>query len=306
MQLTPADTIICSSLSLLTIRTGMQLKKMWGSKLVFEVRDIWPLVLTRLSNISKLNPIYKVLRHIEVRGYKTADIVVGTMPHLKKHVEESLGSKKKVLWIPHLVNNTIDYLDTHRYTTELKGIKENGGIIVGYTGSINKSSALTYLLEAAAYFSEKGIDIHFVLLGEGPSLVELQNKYNASNIHFYDKIPQSEVVAFCRDCDVLYDGYLKSDLYEFGNSRNKYAEYCLAKKPILLAYKGFTHFVEDYDCGTVVSPESTLALISGLEIILQKQAFELNRLGQNAYTFAMNNLNLAKQVDDFLEELNNV
>lgn len=305
-QLTSADTVICSSLSLLTICTGMQLKKKWGCKLVFEVRDIWPLVLTRLSNISKLNPIYRLLRYIEVKGYKTADVIVGTMPHLKKHVEVSVSAPKKVLWIPHLVNNTIDYLDTHRYTNELKSIKQNGGTVVGYTGSINKSSALTYLLEAATCFSEKEINIHFVFLGEGPSLEELQNKYNASNIHFYDKIPQSEVVAFCRDCDILYDGYLKSDLYEFGNSRNKYVEYCLAKKPILLAYNGSTHFVEEYDCGTVVSPQSTSALISGLEVMIQKQASELSRLGQNAYTFAMNNLNLKKQIDDFLEELNNV
>lgn len=306
VQLTQADTVICSSLSLLTICTGMQLKKKWGSKLIFEVRDIWPLVLTRLSNISKFNPIYRVLRHIEVKGYKTADIIVGTMPYLKKHVEESVEYKKKVLWIPHLVNNTIDYLGTHRYETKLQHIKENGGVIVGYTGSINKSSALTYLLEAAADFSRKEKKIHFVFLGEGPSIVELQNKYNTPNIHFYNKIPQNEVVAFCRDCDVLYDGYLKSDLYEFGNSRNKYVEYCLAKKPIVLAYSGFIHFVEEYDCGKVVSPESTPALISGLEMILQKQAVELSRLGQNAYTFAKNNLNLEKQVDHFLEELNNV
>tara|TARA_B110000902_G_scaffold251339_1_gene311498 strand:+ start:733 stop:1587 length:855 start_codon:yes stop_codon:yes gene_type:complete len=284
----------------------MQLKKKWGSKLVFEVRDIWPLVLTRLSNVSKLNPIYRLLRHIETKGYKTADMIVGTMPNLKKHVESSVKSAKKILWIPHLVNNTVDYLCTHRYATELQSIKGNGGIIVGYAGSINKSSALTYLLQAAVYLSKKGENIHFVLLGEGPSLVELQNKYNTSNIYFYNKIPQNEVVAFCRDCDVLYDGYLKSDLYEFGNSRNKYVEYCLAKKPIVLAYSGFTHFVEEYDCGTVVSPESTPALISGLEMILQKQAVELSRLGQNAYTFAMNNLNLEKQVDHFLEELNNV
>jgi len=298
------DIVICSSLSLLTILSGIKLKKKWGCKLVFEVRDIWPLVLKRLSKISKWNPLYQILRAIEIKGYQSADIIIGTMPNLKEHVDRSISKKKKVLWIPHLVNEEIVHSETHRYSNELAILKRNGSRIIGYAGSINKSSALSYLLEAATAFYDRGENIHFILVGFGPKLKEYKAKYSKTNIHFFDKIPQNEVVALCTDCDILYDGYLKSELYKFGNSRNKYVEYCIAKKPILLAYEGFTHFVEDYGCGVVVEPESVTALVEGIEILFEKEEEELLEMGTNAYTFAQNKLNLEKQVDELIRHIN--
>ena len=50
------DVVIISSLSLLSIFNGIYIKKKHRSKLVFEIRDIWPLVLRRISTITRLNP----------------------------------------------------------------------------------------------------------------------------------------------------------------------------------------------------------------------------------------------------------
>ena len=54
------------------------------TKLVFEVRDIWPLTLTEEGGFSSLNPLIIILRAIELVGYRFSDLVVGTMPGLKK------------------------------------------------------------------------------------------------------------------------------------------------------------------------------------------------------------------------------
>ncbi len=307
VKLTSDDVVICSSLSLLTILTGIKLKKKWKCKLVFEVRDIWPLVLTRLINISKKNPMYLMLRYIEMKGYRNSDILIGTMPNLDEHVRCSLGYTKKTLWIPHLINTTISYKTTHRYQNELSEIKKNGGKIIGYTGSINRSSALTYFLDAAKELSNIKDNIHVVLLGAGPSLVEFKEKYKEiRSIHFFTKIPQDEVLAFCQDCDVLYDGYLKSELYKYGNSRNKYVEYCLAKRPILLAYEGFKHFVEEYKCGLVVAPESHLAIVEGIRTVLNKEPNILAKMGENALIFAQQTLSTNWHVDRLIKEINSV
>lgn len=307
VKLTPDDVVICSSLSLLTIMTGIKLKKKWKCKLVFEVRDIWPLVLTRLINISKNNPVYLVLRYVELQGYRHSDLVIGTMPNLAEHVSQSLGYAKKTLWIPHLTNGDIQYKTDHRYRKELLDIKKYGGKIIGYTGSINKSSALTFFLDAAVELSQKKDNIHVVLLGAGPSLDQFKEKYKGeSNIHFFSKIPQDEVLAFCQDCDVLYDGYLKSELYKYGNSRNKYVEYCLAKRPILLAYAGFMHFVEEYKCGLVVAPESQQNIVHGIQTILKKEPNCLTEMGENALIFAQQTLNLERQVNRLIKEIKSV
>ena len=50
------DVIIVSSLSLLTILNGLWLRKKYGCKLIFEVRDIWPMVLVESGGVGRKNP----------------------------------------------------------------------------------------------------------------------------------------------------------------------------------------------------------------------------------------------------------
>ena len=69
------DVVIVSSLSLLSILNGIWLKKKYTCKLIFEVRDIWPLVLTRISSISEYNPFYMFLARIEKKGYQKSDLI---------------------------------------------------------------------------------------------------------------------------------------------------------------------------------------------------------------------------------------
>jgi glycosyltransferase involved in cell wall biosynthesis len=299
------DVVIVSSLSLLSIINGIWLKKKIGCKLVFEVRDIWPLVLTRISSIKATNPIYKILAKIEKWGYQNADIVLGTMPNLKEHVKTVIGSYKTTLWMPHLVNSNVQFSETHKYSANLKDLRDAGYTkIVAYAGSINKSSAVELLLKMGE--SIKPHNVAIVLLGDGPLLEVLRAKYKASNVVFYDKIPQNQVVAFLKECDILYDGYLKSDIYKYGNSRNKYVEYCLSAKPILVSYQGFDFFVSTYQCGLVVEPESHQDLLNGLLELVYKEDDVLHTMGQNAHNFALQNLQIETQVQKLLDAISDV
>jgi hypothetical protein len=140
---TKPDVVIVSSLSLLSILNGIWLKNKYACKLVFEVRDIWPLVLTRLSSISEYNPFYMLLAHIEKKGYQNSDVIVGTMPNLKEHVANVLNESKSVIWMPHLINPSVIHADAHIYSNEIKGIRAKGySHIIGYAGSINRSSSI--------------------------------------------------------------------------------------------------------------------------------------------------------------------
>jgi glycosyltransferase involved in cell wall biosynthesis len=299
------DVVIVSSLSLLSILNGIWLKKKYACKLVFEVRDIWPLVLKRISSISKYNPFYMLLAYIEKKGYHNSDVIIGTMPNLKEHVATVLNEQKSVIWMPHLINPSVIHADAHIYSNEIKGIRAKGySHIIGYAGSINRSSSIELLLQGAAKLKEKNIAI--VLLGNGPLLAELKEKYTLANVIFFNKTPQNQVVAFLKDCDFLYDGYLKSEVYKFGNSRNKYVEYCLAAKPLLVSYEGFDFFIEQYKCGVVVKPESVNDLVKGVEWLVQKDAQVLKEMGENAFNFAEDNLQICNQVNKLLSALNNV
>ena len=295
------DAVMVSSLSLLTVFNGIYLKRKKQCKLVFEVRDIWPLVLHGLLGLAKWNPLYKWLASIEKRGYREADLIVGTMPNLEEHVQRQTNLKKKVQWIPHLVNAELHYSNHHRYHQPLSELKRAGKTIVGYAGSINRSSNLEALLTAAKTLESE--PLHFVVLGGGPYVQRFKNLC-LQNVTFFNTIEQCEVLAFLRDCDVLYDGYLNSELYAYGNSRNKYVEYCLATKPIVMAYAGYPLFVTERQCGITVDPDDPMALSCAIKEIVYKPLKERITMGENALSFAKEHLNTEFHVRQLMEALN--
>ena len=299
LELQKTDMVIVSSLSLLSICNGVYLKKKFGCKLLFEIRDIWPLVLKRISNISRYNPFYLFLQWLEKFGYKNDNLIIGSMPNLASHVKNVISEPKKIIWVPHLINKRINYVSEHRYSTFFKQIKLQFKEIVCYAGSINKSSGLEYIIQA---FNDDDLkDYALILLGDGPQKEILRKRLRFSNVFFLDKVPQKEVVAILKECDILYDGYLKSKLYKFGTSRNKYVEYCLAAKPILVSYQGYQIFVEQNQCGNVIEPESSKAIVQGVLNISSLDFQSRNKLGENAFKFAQNNLSVSNKVDEILE-----
>ena len=80
------DAVIVSSLSLLTIFNGLLLRRRYGCRLIFEVRDIWPLTLIEEGGFSPRNPLVVALGMVERLAYRRSDAIVGTMPNLKRHV----------------------------------------------------------------------------------------------------------------------------------------------------------------------------------------------------------------------------
>ena len=51
------DAVIASSLSVLTVLNGIRLKRKYHARLIFEIRDIWPLTLTEQGGVSRWHPL---------------------------------------------------------------------------------------------------------------------------------------------------------------------------------------------------------------------------------------------------------
>ena len=59
------DAIIVSSPSLFPILPAERLARRWRSRLIFEVRDLWPLTLQELGGLSSRHPLVVVMRWFE-------------------------------------------------------------------------------------------------------------------------------------------------------------------------------------------------------------------------------------------------
>ncbi len=246
------DVIHISSLSIFSIVYGYYLKKKFNSYLVFEIRDIWPLTMTEEGGFSRFHPLVILIGLIEKFGYKRADLIVGTMPNLNKHVYNRIEIEKPFFCLPMGFNRDDYYEEELIANNPFLNFVPTSKTIIGYAGSFGITNALDTLIGAIKLMKSND-DVHFVLVGSG----DLRHKFkkdleNYNNVTFLDRIEQNQVKYFLFFCDILYLSTKQSKVWDFGQSMNKVVEYMLASKPIVASYSGYPSMINEADCGAFV------------------------------------------------------
>ena len=183
--------IVVSSLSLFTIFNGLRLRSRYECRLIFEVRDIWPLTIVEEGGFSRRNPFVMVLQWIERLAYRKSDAIVGTMPNLAQHVREVAGSTTPVHCIPMGIDpeqiGEPEPLPANYVAAHIPA----GKFIVCYAGTIGKTNALEVFFDTARNMQSQ-TGIHFLLVGEGDLKADFQTK-NADlpNVSFAPAFPLS-------------------------------------------------------------------------------------------------------------------
>ncbi|MGX2949004.1 glycosyltransferase family 4 protein [Frederiksenia canicola] len=309
-SLSKPDVIIVSSLSLFSIVYGYYLKKKYKAKLIFEIRDIWPLTLTEEGGFSKWHPLVLFMGWVEKFGYNVSDLIVGTMPRLDKHIETIINKKFKFYCAPF-------GFKPENYTKDVELLCKNNvfdnilpknKVIIGYAGSMGITNALESFVEVIKDMvtNEK---IHFALVGSGDlrSMFEEQ-LFGCQNVTFLSRIPQNDVKFFLAKCDVLYLSAKPSKVWSFGQSLNKISEYMLAGKPIVASFSGYPSMINEAECGFFVKPNDNAALKNSLLKISEMTPQEREDIGKNGLYWMWENRKystLAKNYMDKLIEISN-
>jgi len=299
-RLPAPDVIIVSSLSLLTILNGIRLRNRYACKLIFEVRDIWPLTLVHLGGYSPRNPLVRLLGWVEKTGYRRADLVVGTMPNLSAHVSAVAGEHVRCECIPagYAADAARSLVPEGEDATD-HGLPE-GKFIVGYAGSIGLANALDTIIACVERLA--GDDrFHFVFLGSGGRRDELiAQTRELGNVTFLPRVEREHVNAVLQRCDVLYFAVHESPLWEFGMSLNKMIDYMLAGKPILASYGGYRSMIDEADCGEFVPPGDTDALQAALLRYAELPNEALREKGQAGRRWLLENRSWQVLARDYL------
>ena len=244
------DVVLVSSLSLTSIIFGLYIRARHGSRLVFEVRDIWPLTMIEEGGFSKWHPLALYLRFLELWGYRRADLIVGTMPNLKQHVLESGISKRDRAFHTCGIGVSPDRAAEGTpfiFTPDLEA-RMQGRTIVGYCGSIGLTNNLSDFVDYIE--ASRRDDVMFVIAGDGADRARFQSRLGAcDNIVFLGRISADQVQGFLRRCDVLFLSTLPSKVWDYGQSMNKVVDYMLAGKYIVAQYTGYPSFINEAACG---------------------------------------------------------
>ena len=295
------DVIIVSSLSLLTILNGIWLKRKYKCKLIFEIRDIWPLTLVAEGGYSNNHPFVLLLGWIERMGYQKSDLIVGTMPNLTAHVTKVTGRELPC----HCVPFGFDPSFFEQPGSLPDGFAEHylpeGKFVIGYAGSVGFTNALETLIESAKRLSNDD-RFFFLIVGDGDMREKFISEVSGmKNIAFVPKVERHQVQSILQLCDLLYFAVYDSEVWEYGLSLNKLIDYMMASKPVVASYSGYQSMLNEAGSGVFIPSADEKALIDTLNKFADLQREELAPMGRAGREWLINNRNWDVLAQEYLK-----
>ena len=296
------DVVIASPMAPFLALPVYRLAKKFNAKFFYEVKDIWPLSIVELGNISPTNPLIKLMSWCEKFGVTKADTIVSSLQNYDAHLKNDLNIDKPFTWI----NNGISLDEMQEIADLPQEITEkipNDKFIVGYTGTIGIANALDYFLESAKLLQNYE-DILFVIVGDGKEKKNLIKKYAIlKNVLFIDPIKKQQVQSMLKKFDACYIGLKKENLFKYGVSPNKLFDYMYSGKPIVYAINsGKANIVDIAKCGVSVEAESSESISKGILSLYNNSQEERKILGQNAKEYVLEHFTYEKLANKFIKE----
>lgn len=277
--------ILVSSPSFFPVKIAKRLSKKFNTKFLFEVRDIWPLTLVELSNLSYFHPLIKFMSYYEKFAYKNASKIISLLPTAKEHFEKNGMSQEKFCYLPNGIED-IKIESKPLPTKILKKIPKDK-FIIAYSGTIGIANNLDYLIDVAELLKDDD-NIHFIILGQGGEKIKLQKRVDGlklKNFTFLESITKEQVGVFLNHVDVAFISLLPEKLFRFGVSPNKIFDYMYAKKPIIWAIEAGNNLIQDANCGISVPLDDINSLKESILKLRRLPSESLKDLGKNGYNF---------------------
>jgi glycosyltransferase involved in cell wall biosynthesis len=299
------DVIVSSSTYHLDIFTAWWLARKCGARLVFEVRDMWPLTPITLGDMSPRNPVIMAVQAAEDFGYRRAQSVVSALPFASEYMQSRGMSPDKFCYVP----NGIDPMEFEKDCDELpalhedtfKKVRDEARFIVGFTGAHGLAHDLDTVLDAAEKLRNE--PILFALVGGGSQKKRLQEaaeRRQLSNVVFLPHVPKTSVPSLLNGMDVLYIGLKQQPMFKFGVSPHKLLDYMMAAKPVIHAIDTPGNMVSEARCGVSILPGSSDQLCEAIRSLARLSHEELVEMGERGRAYVIANHDYRVLAERFL------
>lgn len=298
------DVIITSSTYPLDTYVGQRIKKYRpNARLIHEIHDMWPAVLTEVNGMNKYNPFVVAMQIAENSFCKYSDYVVSLPPCSKEYLLKHGMREDKFLDVANGINiedwENTEALNPITYNA-LKELRDKNKFIICFFGSITNYYALPELIEAVQSLENDNVVVVFI--GDGP--IRNQLKIQANVIHlerfvFLDKIPKKQVPEMLKMVDALYVAGVGDSVFKYGICMNKLFDSMMSGKPILYAVDAPNNYIVDYNCGISVEAGNIEQLITGIIRLYTMDDLERKKMGMNGHDAAIHFFSYLKLAEKF-------
>jgi glycosyltransferase involved in cell wall biosynthesis len=274
------DAIVVSSPHPFSIFAAHALARKYRARLVFEVRDIWPLSLTEILGVSRWHPFVQLCAFAERFALRKAHLIASVLPRANRYLADRGYGNKPFLWVPNgmevkKADGPAILGESSRSALEkLSQWKAQGCVTIVHAGSLGRPNAVDLLLEALLVGQSRGEagNCRILLAGKGEQMSMLQQfvrDQKLDGVHFVGHVAKDEVSQLLRACDVAYAGVRSFDrLYRYGVSLNKFADYFAAALPTILPIAACGDPVSESGGGIARRMETPEAVWEGLSELI--------------------------------------
>ena len=300
------DFIIASPMAPFLIAPAYFFAKRYKSKLIYEIKDLWPLSLIELGGYSPYHPFIWFMQKFTNFALKKSDLIISVLQNSYEYLKKLGLKKQKFAYIPNGIC-VKDYKNIKELDKSVASKIPKDKFIVGYAGSIGLANDLTTFVLSAKYILDD--DISLVLVGDGEEkqkLMDIAKKENLKNVIFLDPIPKDEVQSLLRRFDVCYISLKDRKLFEYGVSPNKLFEYLFAKKPLIYAINDKNSIISSNNLGIHIEKKDPKKIAKAIKKLSLLEKKELIMMGQRGYEYVLKNhtyKELAQKYKDILERL---
>lgn len=298
------DFLMVESPPLFLGYSAIRLSKKLKAKLIFNVSDLWPESAEKLGIVTN-KLLLKLACQLESKCYKNAFLVTGQTQGIVDDISCRFPSSR-VYYLPNGVDTSFydpKAVNTDHFRTR-NGFKMND-ILIFYGGILGHAQGLEVILYAAELLKEWS-HIHFILQGTGPEherLLNLKEKLDLKQFHFFDPVPKKDMPSIIKSIDVAIIPLKKLQLFE-GAIPSKVYEALAMKKPLLLGVSGEAknHFIDKAKAGLYFEPENHEDLVNQILFLIDNPQKRLE-MGENARNYVSLYFDRDKIAKDFLAQL---
>lgn len=249
------DYILLSSMSLFPTISLTFLKRYYDSKLIYEIRDLWPLTPILLMNYSSYNPMIIWMKYLEIRAVRVAETIFAVMPKADQYLLTiDSNIRKRFVHLPNGYDP--DLIARNESVRRSRQIKNSAELVVCYTGTMGYANALGPLVDLLASDESLAKYFKFVFVGSGYlASTYIDQIGHLGHVTFTGKVEKEKVLDYLIASDIAFIGWHNSELYKYGVSANKYFDYMASGIPILSAQEGIVDPVSDSGCGIITPNE---------------------------------------------------
>ena len=292
----PTPDVIVSDYAGLFGNVFLKWKKKYGTKVIYDVLDLWPEGFVDLGYLNKNSLVTKTLYLMEHKSYREADGIIFSMQGGRDYIIDKgwsmeVGGDVDTSDIGYLNNGVnLSQFDFHKeeYILDDADLDTNAFKVI-YLGSISTTNGLDVLVETARVLQErKNTDIIILVYGYGnqeESLRKMVIDYGLTNIIFKGKLDYEYGPNLLSRGNLNIFTFRDSPLWKYGVSPNKLFMYFASEKPVLSMIRPKYDLVESGKAG--ISVDNKPELIADMIVkFSQMDNDEYNRYCRNARALA--------------------